>query len=109
MQITITARHLHLSPHTSDEFKEKIAHIGRFDDHIQYIDVVCDKDHDKAQMEWKIGIDGSKPLVLHTEGDDLKTCVDVLMDKAEKSLTKSKEMRTKKGHTKITESLVTPE
>ena len=105
MQVTITARHLHLSSHTTDEFREKIAHIGRFDDHIQYIDVVCSREHDQAQMEWKIGLAGSKPLVLHTEGDDLKTCVDILMDKAEKALTKNKEIRTKKDHHRINEAL----
>ena len=105
MQVTITARHFTLSPHSAEEFKEKIAQIGRFDDHAQYIDVVCNREHEMAMMEWKIGIKGAQPVVLHTEAQDLRTCIDILMEKAEKTLVRHKEMRTQKERSKITEVL----
>lgn len=100
MEVTITARHMHLSDHTQTDFKERIAHIGRFDNKVQYIDVVCNKEHDKAQMEWKIGIAHHSPIVLHTEADNLTSALDILMDKAEKALTKNKEIRTEKANIK---------
>jgi ribosomal subunit interface protein len=104
MDVKITARHLSLSETTQQDFKERIAHIGRFDHKVQYIDVVCDKSHDKAQMEWKIGISHQQPIVVHTEADTLSAALDILMDKAEKALTKSKEKRLDKDHTRLAEA-----
>jgi ribosomal subunit interface protein len=101
MDVRITARHLSLSENTQADFKERIAHIGRFDHMVQYIDVVCDKAHEKAQMEWKIGVSHQQPIVVHTEADTLSAAVDILMDKAEKALTKSKEKRTERDHTRL--------
>ncbi len=103
MQITITARHFSLSSHTTDDFKAKIAPISRFDDQIRYVDVVCQKEHEKALMEWKIGFETGKPLVLHTEAETLKVCVDQLIEKAEKNLKRHKAQRESRGSEKITE------
>lgn len=105
MQVTITARHMSLTEKTQEDFKAKIQTLEKYDHKIQYIDVVCQKEHDKAIMEWKIGIEHSKSQVFKTEGDDLKICVDTLMDKAEISLTRNKEQRTQKEHTRLVEAL----
>ena len=103
MQITITARHLSLSSAATEDFKARIAPLGRFDDSIRYIDVVCKKEHDKAIMEWKIGFESGNPLVLHCEEDTMKNAIDTLTDKAEKNLKRHKDKASSIGHEKITE------
>jgi ribosomal subunit interface protein len=105
MQVTITARHMSLTEKTQEDFKAKIETLERYDHKIQYVDVVCQKEHDQAVMEWKIGIEHSKSQVFKTEGADLKVCVDILMDKAEISLSRNKEQRTQKDHTRLAEAL----
>jgi ribosomal subunit interface protein len=97
MEVTITARHMNLSETAQSEFKDRIAHVGRFDQKVKYIDVVCGKEHDKAQMEWKIGVEHHTPVVIHTEAENLTTAIDILMDKAEKALTKNKEIRVERS------------
>ena len=103
MQITITARHLSLSSAATEDFKAKIAPLERFDDSIRYVDVVCKKEHDKAVMEWKIGFEQGKPLVLHCEEDNMKNAIDTLIDKAEKNIKRHKAKAQSRGHEKISE------
>ena len=90
MQITITGRHLELYDGFKEEVHEKLPKLGKFDVDIRYIDVVLDKQGGVTTLEFKIGLDHHEPLILSSSEEPVRNALDVLMDKAERQLRRTR-------------------
>lgn len=86
----VTSRH---KAHT----QEKIAKLERYFDGIVKIEAILDHVPEGGEAEIVISVSGGNHLVCHAKGKDLYAAVDLVLDKAEKRLTRHKEKLKGRG------------
>lgn len=97
MQITITARHGHLSPATQERISEKVDPVRKFFDRVTAITVLVDLEHrDAPIVELLIHAEHHEEFVAREQADTVMAGVDAVIDKMEQQLRKHKEKL--KGH-----------
>ncbi|MEE9211566.1 MAG: ribosome-associated translation inhibitor RaiA [Phycisphaeraceae bacterium] len=92
MQITVSGKHIEMTPAIKQYAMEKVAKLPRYYDRIQEIDVVAGKiDNARTyEVEVIVKVERSDPFVAKTSGSDLYACVDETVDKLERQLTDHK-------------------
>ncbi len=92
MQITVSGKHIEMTPAIKQYATEKVAKLPRYYDRIQEIDVVAGKiDNARTyEVEVIVKVERSDPFVAKTSGSDLYACVDETVDKLERQLTDHK-------------------
>jgi len=91
MQISVSGRRLHLSQDLKDYARSKAAKLTQFFDKLQKIDVIVSKESPGYRVEVIVKPDGRESLVGHDSGPEVKACIDVILDKLERQVTRHKE------------------
>jgi putative sigma-54 modulation protein len=92
VQITISARHGHLSPTTQEKIQEKVEPVRKFFDRITAINVMVDLEHrERPSVEMRISAEHHDEFVAMQEADTVLTALDGVLDKMENQLRRFKE------------------
>jgi putative sigma-54 modulation protein len=92
VQITISARHGHLSPTTQEKITEKVEVIRKFFDRMTSIQVTVDLEHrERTSVEVRVSAEHHDEFVAVEQADTVLAAVDGVVDKIEQQLRKSKE------------------
>lgn len=92
VQITISARHGHLSPSTQEKITEKVEVIRKFFDRMTSIQVTVDLEHrERTSVEVRVSAEHHEEFVAVDQADNVLAAVDGVVDKIEQQLRKSKE------------------
>ena len=98
MQISVSGRRLHLSQDLQDYARSKAAKLTQFFDKLQKIDVIVSKESLGYSVEVIAKPDGHESLVGRDSGPDVKACIDVILDKLERQVTRHKEKIRNRKH-----------
>ena len=92
MQITIAARHGHLSPVTQERITEKVEVVRKFFDRMTAIGVTVDLEHrDRPSVELCIRAEHHDEFVAVEQADTVFAALDGVIEKMENQLRKFKE------------------
>ena len=99
MQITISARHGHLSDQTQQKISEKAGKLHKFFDRITAIEVTVDLEHheESVDVEIRVSAERTDGFVARHAAPELFAAFDSAMHKIEQQLRKHKE-RKQTGH-----------
>jgi putative sigma-54 modulation protein len=97
--ITVTGRHMEVTPAIRDYAEEKAAKLERYYDALQGIEVVADRsDPNHYAVEMIASIPHHQPLVASNTDTDLYASIDAVVDKLERQLTDHKEKIRNRKH-----------
>jgi putative sigma-54 modulation protein len=92
VQITISARHGHLSPGTQEKITEKVEVVRKFLDRMTAIQVTVDLEHrESPTVELRISAEHHDEFVAIDQADTVLAGVDSVVDKMENQLRRYKE------------------
>ena len=91
MEITITGRHVEMTPALKDYAQERADKLLRYFDGITKIAVTLSADSDRLTAEMVISARKNLTLIGEVEHRDLYAAIDIVTDKMERQLTKQKE------------------
>lgn len=95
MQVTISARHGHLSAATQDKIRDKLAKLPRLHDRMSSIQVTADLEKtDTVWLEVRVKAERAEEFVAHAEAEELLAALDGVIHKLEMQLRKHKEKIT---------------
>lgn len=95
MQVTISARHGHLSGATQDKIREKLTKLPRLHDRMSFIQVTVDLEKaDQIGLEVRAKAERAEEFVAHAIGEELMSALDGVIHKLEMQLRKHKEKIT---------------
>ena len=88
--ITITGRN-EVTSRQKAHARDKAAKLLRYFNGIVRIEVVLERNTDRARAELLISVKKGSQIVCHQEGKDLYAAIDLVLDKAETQVTRFKE------------------
>ncbi len=91
VDISVTGRHVDVSNKIRSYAEEKASKLPRFFDRVQAINVILEKERDQMSVEMIVLAAGTPNFVAKEVGPDAHACIDLLVDKMERQLTKHKE------------------
>lgn len=98
MQISVTGRHVDISNRIKPYAEEKVAKLPRYYDRVKSVEVIVEKEADLVAVEMIVKADHREPFVAKETGPDAHACIDLLMDKMERQLTRHKERFRNRKH-----------
>lgn len=100
MVITVSGKHLEITPAIREYAEGKVAKLPRYYDRVTAIDVLADKSNHNGSVEVEIivHVEKSAPFVVKVTFDDLYACIDQAVDKLERQLTDHKEKIRNRKH-----------
>jgi putative sigma-54 modulation protein len=99
VEITISGRHLEITPAIRQHAEEKANKLPKFYDLIQEIDIVLDGSEAKAKRAEVVVIAEHKnKFVAHHEGEDLYGCIDQAFHKVQHQISAHKERFRNRKH-----------
>jgi putative sigma-54 modulation protein len=101
MEITVSGRHVEVTPAIKTYASDKVSKLPRYFDRVHAINVVVDRnDSHSFNVEIIVTAEHHDKFVGKVSGEDMYACIDGAVDKLERQLTDFKEKsRTKKGRT----------
>jgi putative sigma-54 modulation protein len=109
VQVTISARHGHLSGTTQDKIREKLAKLPRLHDRLSSIQVTANLEKpEQIALEVRVKAERAEEFVAHGEGEELMAVLDGVIHKLEMQLRKHKEKVTDhkaSGHKHVADEL----
>lgn len=100
MNITVNARHMEVTDSLRKYVEDKAAKLPRFYDNIQDIEVILDKQADKALVEIVAHAKKKHTFVATHRDDSMHACVDACLDKISEQLRRHKDkVRDRQGPT----------
>jgi putative sigma-54 modulation protein len=92
VQLSITARHGHLTEATQAKLRAKAEKLGRIFDRLMSIEIVVDlSDSQKPKVDLKVSAEHKHDFVAHEQGDSLIGVVEAALEKVEEQLRRYKE------------------
>lgn len=98
MNISVVGRHVDVPDAFRDFVHEKASKLPRYYDRVQSIDVIVDRESDLFLVEMIVQAAGTQSFVAKEVGAEMRACVDLLMDKMERQLTRHKEKHRNRKH-----------
>ena len=98
VQILVTGRHGEVTTGIKDYAEEKAARLPRYFDRVHAVEVVVDHEADQMVVEMIVKAAGTQDFVAKEIGPDALSCIDLLVDKLERQLTKHKERFRNRKH-----------
>lgn len=98
MKITLSGRHMDITPAIHDYATEKASKLPRYFDRIQSIDVIAHKTDHHQELEMIVHVEKSDPFICKAAGSDLYACIDEVVDKLERRLTDHKDKLRNRKH-----------
>lgn len=102
MNITLTGRHLEITPAMRSHAEEKAQKLSKYYDLIQKIEVVLEGSSGgdrRRKVEFIVNAEHNNRFVATAEGDDLYGCIDQVCHKLERQLTDHKDRHRNRKHT----------
>ena len=97
MQVTISARHGHLSSATQERITEKVEKLRRFNDRVTSIAVTVNLEHEESpHVEVRVTAEHHEDFVAADTSSGVSAALDSVIDKIENQLRKHKDKLT--GH-----------
>ncbi len=91
MNITITARHLRVTPEMKEYARERAERMWKYYDRIGKIEIVLDVDGEKYTAEFIVSATRHTQVVARAKDADIQAALDKVHAKVERQLTKFKE------------------
>jgi putative sigma-54 modulation protein len=92
VQLSITARHGHLTEATQEKLKAKAEKLGRFFERLMAIEIVVDlKDSQRPKVDLKVSAEHKHDFVAHEQGESLMGALEAAVGKVEEQLRRYKE------------------
>lgn len=102
MQITISSKHLSLTPAIEEYTTKKLERLERYFDRIQQVEAIIAKAKNGYSVEIITDVEHHEPIVATSDHDDLYACVDLGVDRATRQLTDHKsKLRDNKHNTSL--------
>ena len=102
MEITISSKHMDLTPAIEDYAHRKLEKLPRFFDRILQVEMVVDKAKNGYTVEILTHVAHHEPFVATCDHEDLYACVDLGIDRAARQLKDHKsKLRDNKHHTSL--------
>ena len=98
MNISVVGRHVEIHDAFRDFAEQKASKLPRYYDRIQSIEVVVDRESDLYSVEMIVQAAGTNSFVAKEVGAEMRACVDLLIDKMERQLTRHKEKHRNRKH-----------
>lgn len=98
MLISVTGRHGDVPANVKEYAEEKAARLPRYYDRVHAIEVVLDHEGDHAVVEMIVKAAGAQDFIAKESGPEARSCIDLLVDKLERQLTKHKEKFRNRKH-----------
>jgi putative sigma-54 modulation protein len=99
VDITISGRHLEITPAIRQYAEEKVSKLPKYYDLIQIVEVILDGHEAKrTRAEIVVIAEHKNRFVAHHEGEDLYGCIDQAMHKVQQQLTAHKERFRNRKH-----------
>lgn len=89
--IVVTGRDEKVTSRHKQHAEQKISKLERYFNGIVKIEAVLGHQPDGSAVELVISVQGGKPIVCHSRSKELYAAIDLVLDKAEKRLTRHKE------------------
>ena len=97
MQLSISARHGHLSAATQEKITEKVEKLRKYHDRVTAIQVTVDLEHrESPSVEIRVSAERSEDFVATDKAENLLTALDGVLHKVEGQLRKHHEKQA--GH-----------
>lgn len=95
MQISISARHGHLSPGTQEKITEKVDKLSRYHERVTSIQVTVDLGHkDAPSVEVRVKAEHADDFVATDDADNVLAALDGAVHKVESQLRRHREKQT---------------
>ncbi len=91
MQISVSGRHMHVSKDIQEYAHTKVSKLAQFFDKIQAVDVIISKEGLNCAVEIIVKPERHESLVGRDSGPEIKACIDLILDKLERQITRHKE------------------
>lgn len=98
MQTLITGRHVEITNGLKTYAEQKAARLPRYYDRVQNVEIIVEKEADQFAVEMIVNAAGTAPFVAKISSEDIFGCIDLLVDKLERQLTKHKERFRNRKH-----------
>lgn len=108
MLITITGKHVEITPAIRERAEEKISKLPRFFDNLTQVEMIIEAAGGGHSVELVAHAERYSPLVASDAGQDINTCIDGAVHKMERQLSKLKE-RQREHKSTPTGEIVPPE
>lgn len=99
MQITVSGRHMDLTPAIEEYARRKASKLTRFYDRVQQIEVRIDKEKNGYNVEIIADVEHHDPFIATSSDVDLYACIDLGIDKATRQLSDHKSRVRDNKHT----------
>lgn len=100
--VTITSRHMDVSPALKAYAEQKTAKLTRYYDRIQEIEVIFDNARENAKdamrLEMIVSAEHRGMFIAHHNGGDAYACIDGCVDKLERQLSEHKKKFRNRKH-----------
>lgn len=92
MQLSITARHGHLTEATQEKLKAKAEKLSRIFERLMAIEIVVDLNNSqRPKVDLKVSAEHKHDFVAHEQGDSLVGALEAAVNKVEEQLRRYKE------------------
>jgi putative sigma-54 modulation protein len=99
MEITISGRHLDITPAIRAHAEERANRLPKYYDLIQAIEVILDGSENKAKKaEIVVNAEHRNTFVAHHQGEDLYGCIDQAFHKVQQQISAHKERFRNRKH-----------
>lgn len=98
MQVSVTARHMEVNDRIRQYAQEKTARLPRYYDRVQAVELIIEREGDHSSVEMIVRAPGAQDFVAKEVGPDPLACIDLLVDKMERQLTRHKEKFRNRKH-----------
>ena len=98
MQISVSGRHIDLTPELHSYAETKAGKLTRFYDRIQIVEVILNGEGNGFEAEMVVKGEHKNVFVAKERGEDMYAAVDMVMDKIERQITRHKEKFRNRKH-----------
>ena len=98
MIVTVSSRHMEVSPALKSFAEQKASKLLKYYDRIQEIEVIFDAGKDQASVEMIVNAEHNGVFVARADQGDAYACVDVCTDKLERQLSDHKKRVRNRKH-----------
>jgi len=96
--VTVTSRHMDVSPALRTYAEQKADKLNKYYDRIQEIEVVFDTGKDAMSVEFIVNAEHKNMFVARHEDGDAYACIDACFDKLERQLSDHKKKIRNRKH-----------
>ena len=98
MQVSFVGRHVEVPDDLRAYAEEKVSKLPRYYNRVQAVEIVVDRESDLISVEMIVRAAGTAPFIAKEVGADVRACIDLLIDKMGRQLSKHKEKHRNRKH-----------